>query len=153
MKRSIYSILGLFVILAGCGSFNNSFNTYTLPATKIEKADKPDDDKDALSKQTSLGSDEADGLPNPSPVLPKVAQKIVVENESVACPVSPYPHPGTPPEIPVQELQAAAGDVYAIERIERKHINELRAYIMERRKLQREARQKFNEQCLTVTKH
>lgn len=143
MKRSIYCTVALIVVLGGCGSFNNSFNTY-LPAPK-------NDPDGTLASASALGAD--DDASNPAiPVPQSTQQKVAAEVASPECSVSPYPAPGKPPEIPLKELQAAAGDVYAIERIERKHINELRAYIMERRQLYRDAHLAFIEKCSTANK-
>lgn len=134
------------LVLGGCSSFNNSFNTYHFdPPSKTVEAESPAPD---------LGGDDEPATPPhtaPTPVE-STPPRIVVEAPPIDCKVSPYPTPGHPPEIPFKALQAVAGDVYAVEKLERKHIDELRAYIFERRRLQREAVVAFNAKCQAVVK-
>jgi hypothetical protein len=127
------------LVLGGCGSFNNSFNTYSFPLGRTETIRDPH--VTPATEEEELASISAP------------PQQITVETKSTPCTISPYPTPGNPPELPSKALAAANGDVYAIERIERKHIDELRAYISERKRLAREARTYFANHCEVVSKY
>lgn len=138
MQRSHVRIASVFIlVLGGCSSFNNSFNSYELALAKPIKAD---------TQEISIPIEET------LPTISASPQQIIVETKGTPCGVSPYPDADHPPELPVKALAAANGDVYTIERIERKHIDELRAYISERRRLNREARERFNVKCVAVSK-
>lgn len=138
MQRSNVRIASVFIlVLGGCSSFNNSFNTYEFTV--------PHPTKSTASETTHVVQEEL-------PIITGLPQQVVVESKGTACGVSPYPEADHPPELPVKALTAANGDVYMIERIERRHIDELRAYISDRRRLNREAREHFFEKCATVSK-
>lgn len=145
MKRSTYfMIVTVIVALGGCGSFNNSFNTYPANPTKtdsehITPAMEPDDEMAQSTNPTT-------------PFIQAAPQTVIVETAGAICATSPWPAPGKFPELPVRAVQAAAGDAYALERVWRQHVDELRSYISERRRLQKEARDEFNEKCKTVSK-
>lgn len=137
--------IALTIILIGCGSFNNSFNHYTIPVQPKEETPPP--------ANLPLGPDDDERPVSKKPSATGSSGKTSDEKSIPNCDVSPYPTPGHPPELPIKELQAAGGDVYEVERIERSHIDDLRAYIMLRRRLQREAKEVFNEKCDTVGKY
>jgi hypothetical protein len=144
-KYSIKRLGLLFVtataVLVGCSSFNNSFNRYTaLPRDVKPDPDSQDDVK--LMPETSV--------PMPSVVAPPESPTVHVQANN-PCDVSPYAVDITVPDIPTKELQAAV-DVAAIEKIERRHINELRQYIGEMRKAQRRAKLRFYEKCSVISK-
>jgi hypothetical protein len=144
MKRTIqgFTAVAIFV-LGGCSSFNNSFNTYHIPVSaKEEFTPMP------AQKLGQDGDDPMSVVEPKTPVTPAKAE----DKPKARCDVSPYPIPGHPPELPDKALRAAAGDVYALERLERMHIDELRAYISERRRLQREAKDAFLEKCEIMSK-
>jgi hypothetical protein len=139
MQRSNVRIASVFIlVLGGCSSFNNSFNTYEFTL--------PHNAKSTTIQEPTVTVDEV------LPTIVPAPQQVIIETKGPACGVSPYPEPDHPPELPTKALVAANGDVYMIERIERKHIDELRAYISERRRLNREARERFNAKCVTVSK-
>lgn len=134
MQRSYWlTCTAAVIILAGCGSFNNSFNTYAPPPTKLEEG--------PLTSDPEAEDDASNLIPAARPDVPKVD-----------CDQSPWPEPGTPPPYPYQLMQGAGSDLAKIERIERKHIDELRAYITERRRLNKEARAAFLTKCTMVAK-
>jgi hypothetical protein len=145
--KYILRVLALTVTLAltGCGSFNNNFNH--MPSIPDPSVIDP-----ALINKLGSDGDDAKSIPDPAPENVTAPAEHVVEKTKARCTISPYPPAGYPPELPVEQLRAVAGDVYALERLERRHIDELRAYISERRRLLRDSRKAFMEKCTTVSK-
>jgi len=141
MQRKTHIVIASIIfVLGGCGSFNNSFNTYPPPIPK-----------ESPMEMSSVVMEPDEDVTAPAIIPIKIAPK-ATENVSKPCSVSPYPTPGKFPELPIKAAQGAEGDPYALERIWRKHVDELRSYISERRRLQREARETFTEKCETVGK-
>jgi hypothetical protein len=138
MQRSTKIVASTFIlVLGGCGSFNNSFNTYSFP----------------LGHTENIPPQHAEHEPiDPNGIVISPPQQITVEVSRPPCGALPYVPPDAPPELPNKALAAANGDVYAIERIERRHIDELRAYISEWKRQNRAARENFNIRCDVVSK-
>lgn len=144
MKRIGLSVVLLVAVLVGCSSFNNSFNTYHLPPTKTP-----------ITSAHTFDPVDLEGEDDSAPKKHVVAvhsEPATAPKTGTPCPVSPYPPPGKFPELPARALTAVADDIYAVELIERRHIDELRFYISERRRLNREAREAFEEKCIAVVK-
>jgi hypothetical protein len=140
MKRTIrMAIICAIVILGGCGSFNNSFNVYSGPPPRpIEE----------IATTPIMEPDDEENIP----VIPIAAQPLRTGSTKLPCTTSPWPTAGKFPELPAKAAQEALGDPLALEKVWRKHVDELRAYISERRRLQREARVAFTEKCDTASK-
>lgn len=136
MKRLALGGISIIAILVvGCSSFNNSFNTYTYRVA--EPPTKLDLDDDVTSGQIASNF-------NPPPATP-------AELPKAACDISPFFAMPATPEIPTKALQDAK-DVTDIERIERRHIDELRKHISEIKRRHRQAQLKFYEKCSVIGK-
>jgi hypothetical protein len=145
--KYILRVLALTVTLAltGCGSFNNNFNH--MPSTPDPSVIDP-----GLINKLGMEEEEVKSFPDPAPEKVVTPAEHTSDKAKVRCTISPYPPAGYPPELPVDQMRAVAGDVYALERLERRHIDELRAYISERRRLMRESRKAFLEKCTTISR-
>jgi hypothetical protein len=149
MKRFVVGLTNITLLFFGavcvssCGSFNNSFNTYTITKAKPDATPKKDD-----------GDDEDEHMPlqiNIPSIPPPEATPVVSSKPKGKCEVTPYYAMPRPPEIPSKALQAAHG-VAEIEAIERKHIDDLRAYISDIRKQHRKTQMNFYEKCDVISK-
>lgn len=117
MKRFFTpSLLVVTLLIVGCSSLNNSFNSYFVyPST--------------AHAQT----------PVTETTMPEIVAEATISNvekePEFNCPPFEYEFTGKPPEIPEDKIKAAGDDIYEIERIERQHIKELRAHMakMQRR--------------------
>jgi hypothetical protein len=118
MKR--YWKFTLFFVLAGCGSFNNSFNTYPHP-TPVSKEVEED--------TTTNGIEDALVL-SPGPK----GNPTEFKKDSPMCPLYKFKELDKTPPLPMAELLAAGNNLNEIEKIERKHIDVLRAYIVNMKK-------------------
>lgn len=146
---SAITIIGIVIVLAGCGSFNNSFNTYHLPLG-VFKADQTKE----TGQETILDIETLNGG---VPTLP-------LDNQSPSsqgagpCSVGAFVFIGRIPELPSKDLQEAAKitdpleRMSAFEKIERKHIDELRSFISEIKLSQRVAVQEFYRKCEALQK-
>lgn len=140
MKRFVLRAFPIAIVLVGCSSFNNSFNTYhglpePIASTIKEAEDEPTPEPIA-----------AVPLPPSSPISPPTSPA-----SKPRCDISPFlPFPKAP-ESPHKELQEAT-DIKTIERLERKYIKDLLNYLSDVRKRQREHEFKFNDRCDTVAK-
>lgn len=120
MKKIIISFALGAGVLAGCNSLNNSFNTYTVNPANDQKN----------------GKDTTDTTP---PIT------AAVENDK--CVGFVFPTLPRPPELPYAAMLAAGDDVAALEKIERRHIEELRLYILTQRKTMEKSRLQYIELC------
>lgn len=127
MQRSLLSYpLVLIVLVTGCSSFNNSFNTYAIPSTSEAKAaemrnNKPEEEHLSIAVDDRLNNDKC---------------------SSFVFPITPIT-----PTLPLKEIIAANGDAVLIERIERKHIDDLRMFISNIRKEQIQAQSEYQALC------
>lgn len=138
LKRISFSLIIVAAVLVGCSSFNNSFNHYALPP--VDKQPEPD------------APDDVKLMPEPAaPAAVTPVQPAPPTPVTSPCDVSPYAVDVPVPEIPTRELQAAT-DVGGIEKIERRHINDLRQYIADVRKAQRQAKMRFYQKCSVISK-
>lgn len=82
---------------------------------------------------------------NPGESTPKAA----VKNQAVVCPIYELPDFPTTPALPIKEMFSSQsiklGD---IEKIERKHIEELRTHIIEFKKQMKENHERYLLNCL-----
>jgi hypothetical protein len=130
MKRTFLVQSSLFVLLiTGCSSFNNSFNTYHFPAATANTGNLA-----ALN----IGILDDD-------VKPHTPSVINADNDR--CKNYVYPVMGAAPELPLKEIIAANGNAVAIERIERKHIDDLRLFISKTRRELIEAQSEHKALC------
>lgn len=132
MKRTFLIQSSLFIVLiSGCSSFNNSFNTYQFPTATANTGN--------LATQ-AIGTGDDD------------INQHTTSLESVSdakCRSFNYPAMGTAPELPLKEIIAANGNAVVIERIERKHIDELRLFISKTRRELIEAQTEHKALCGT----
>lgn len=126
----------IFLVVTGCGSFNNSFNRNVLPP------------KPPLS---ALNPEEPDSLTKSQPATSATGEKTVTPNSGKACELDPYVQLPPAPEIPTKEFQAAV-DIVDLEKVERKHIRDLRSYIAEVLRLQQKNQMAFYEKCNVTSK-
>lgn len=134
-----WSLIAILIVVAGCTSFNNNFNTYQ-PSKPIVIT---------TEKETELDNFRINSLStNAAPVIDKSTNSGAGVK---SCELSPYPPMPPVPELPTRALQAAAG-MEAIEQIERKHIADLRAYISETKRIQQKSQLAFYEKCDVVSK-
>lgn len=114
MKR--YLNIALFFALAGCGSFNNNFNTNPNPQV-IPHEVVPEDDGKTNAEEALLLSPGITG------------NGTELRKDAPMCPFYKFKElPKTPP-LPMADLLAAGNNLAEIERVERKHIDELRSFI------------------------
>jgi len=131
MKRTFLIQSSLFVVLiAGCSSFNNSFNTYQFPAATANTGN--------LAAST-IGITDDDVKPH--------TESVAVAADDDKCKNFNYPAMGSAPELPLKEIIAANGNAVAIERIERKHIDDLRLFISKTRRELIEAQSEHKALC------
>lgn len=148
MKRFLTCIgaFGAVFVLISCSSFNGSFNTYPITYLRQPVPDKDTPETLAQNNNNVTTTPASTTIPALSSTPPDTDVK-VTEVVVKPCPVNAFaPMPPTP-EIPFKELKAAGNNKDAIELVERKHIEELRAYISLLKRTQTKARLDFAAKC------
>lgn len=149
MRKFFVTFGGVALILVGCGSFNNSFNTYSgiIPNSQnqVPKSSEPE-------IVVGLG-EETKTVPTPPAVQPSTPPVSVQEAlPEQPCPVEAYTAWPKAPDLPLKQLQDAGDDIRMIERIERKHIDDLRLYISKIRHQNNGRILDFAAKCKAVVK-
>jgi hypothetical protein len=126
MKRFLLfrSLFFVILLIAGCSSFNNSFNSYNY------RSNSNDNNAEESLKPSSSEWKNAGG----------------VKSREEPCLYTPPTLPPTP-ELPLKEIIAAKQNVTQIENIERQHIDELRLFISKVRVEQSQSIAEYNKQC------
>ncbi len=127
MKRLFWILSFGLIVLAGCSSFNNSFNRYEIPSHPQQSESE-----------------------QPKTALPVVLKDPSAKTSSPGVVCAPYQMPLIPktPELPFKEIlsnkEMTTSD---LEQIERKHIDELRLFIVEMKKTLRQSHQQYMQEC------
>lgn len=144
MKRLLLTLLSVAAVLVGCSSFNNSFNTYRglMPP--------PQDGTVANKAATTVVVVPPETVVS-TPQDVREAQPMPVPGEK-KCGVSTFVVIPKTPDLPYDDIKKAGNDVQAIERIERKHIDELRLFILKFRHVYNTNQLDFVTKCKALAK-
>lgn len=140
MKHTVLLTTPLVLILVGCGSFNNSFNSYSSGVPKIRPANASPQISEEHITSTVTATTQLTPILTPPIPTPKLH-----------CDVNPFAIIPPSPLAPIKEIQDAT-DLKTIERLERKYLNDLVDYISEIRRRQKRQQILFLEKCETVGK-
>lgn len=119
----------------GCSSFNNSFNNYSPNHVPVATQTIPAQTTSAVKSEVEPVEVE----PGKEPGLQ--------EDEDLKCPPFNYVLSGKGPELPTEEIIAAGSDIVAIEKIERRHIIELRNHMAKMQRRLKKAMLEHQMQC------
>lgn len=144
--RTMASVAVALVCMTGCNNLNTTVyvTSTALNSEQVEALQIP---------AHSPASAPVASRPSASAVKP-LGREPKKRNEAVAvCPIFHLPVLPKEPELPIREIAAIGpGHPEQVEAIERKHIEELRAYMTRVRQLMTEARVRYLSECAAYLK-